>query len=137
MLAFDFGERRVGVALGNTLVRHARPLATIDVQGTDARFAAIAALIDEWRPDALVVGVPLHADGREHAMTRRARRFGRQLAQRFGLPVSEADERYTTQEAAATIREARSGRAGREQRDAVAAQLILQAWFDEGGDVQR
>jgi putative Holliday junction resolvase len=137
VLAFDFGERRVGVAIGNTLVRHARALATIDAQATEARFAAITSLIEEWRPDALVVGVPLHADGSEHAMTRRARRFARQLAERFRLPVAEADERYTTQEAASLVKQARGGRAGREQRDAVAAQVILQAWLDEGGVATR
>jgi len=131
VLAFDFGTRRIGVAIGNTLMRVARPLTTIDAQATDARFDAIAALIGEWQPDQLVVGVPVHDDGTEHEMTARARRFARQLAGRFRLPVVETDERHTTQEAAAALaRSGDGGRAGRAKRDEVAAQVILQAWFD-------
>jgi putative Holliday junction resolvase len=97
-LAFDFGARRVGVATGNTLTRHAEPLRTLAVEG-DARFDAIERLIAEWQPHALVVGVPFHPDGAEHDNTRRARRFARQLHGRFGLAVHEVDERYTTTEA--------------------------------------
>ena len=97
-LAFDFGTRRVGVAVGNSLLRQAQPLKTVAAEG-DARFDAIQALVNEWQPDALVVGVPFHPDGAEHDNTRRARRFGRQLHGRFRLPVNEVDERYTTTEA--------------------------------------
>ena len=129
VLAFDFGTRRLGVAVGNTLVRVAHPLDTIDDERMDTRFAAIAALIDEWQPKLLVVGVPVPADGTEHAMTQRARRFARQLEGRFGLPVAEADERGTTQDAACSLRG--TGRRGRASRDEVAAQLILQGYFDE------
>lgn len=114
-LAFDFGTRRVGVASGNTLLRRASGLKTIAAEG-DARFEAIARLIAEWQPDALVVGVPFHPDGAEHDNTRRARRFARQLQGRFGLPVHEVDERYTTTEALA---------AGARDADAAAAALIL------------
>jgi putative Holliday junction resolvase len=131
VLAFDFGTRRIGVAIGNTLVGVAHPLVTIDAAAADARFAAIASLIREWQPDQLVVGVPVHADGREHAMTSRARRFARQLAGRFRLPVVEADERYSTQDAASALqRSGEGGRPGRDKRDEIAAQVILQAWFD-------
>jgi len=94
-LAFDYGLKRVGVASGNTLLRQAQPLRTIAAEG-DARFTQIAALIAEWRPDALVVGVPFHPDGAEHDNTLRARRFARQLQGRFKLPVHEVDERYST-----------------------------------------
>ena len=97
-LAFDFGTRRIGVASGNSLTRSAAPLGTIAAQG-EARFEAIGRLIAEWQPAALVVGVPLHPDGAAHVNTARARRFGRQLQARFGLPVHEVDERYTTTEA--------------------------------------
>jgi putative Holliday junction resolvase len=136
VLAFDFGTRRIGVAIGNTVVRVARPLATIDADAREARFGAIAALVGEWQPDRLVVGIPVHADGTEHAMTRRARRFARQLAGRFRLPVAEVDERHTTQAAASSLHGSRNGgRSGRDRRDAVAAQIILQAWFDEHGAV--
>ena len=115
-LAFDFGTRRVGVASGNTLLGLAQPLRTIAAEG-EARFAAIAALLREWQPDALVVGVPLHPDGAPHEQTRRARRFANQLRGRFGLAVHEVDERYTTTEALA---------AGASDADAAAAALILE-----------
>ena len=114
-LAFDFGTRRVGVATGNTLTRNATPLRTLASMG-DARFEAIAALIKEWQPDALVVGVPFHPDGAPHDNTGRARRFARQLHGRFQLTVHEVDERYSTTEAA-------SG--GARDLDAASAAIIL------------
>jgi putative Holliday junction resolvase len=98
-LAFDFGLKRVGVASGNTVLGAAHALTTISDEG-DRRFARIEALIAEWQPDALVVGVPFHPDGAEHDNTRRARRSARQLHGRFRLPVHEVDERYSTTEAA-------------------------------------
>ena len=132
VLAFDFGTRRIGVAVGNTLTRLAQPLTTIDIDRDDERFAAIAALLDEWQPDVLVVGIPVHADGSAHAMTVRARRFARELSERFRLPVKLADERLTTQLAQTTLDEAGAGgRKGRAVRDQVAAQMILQGWFDD------
>ena len=114
-LAFDFGLRRVGVASGNSVTRQATPMKTVAAEG-EQRFAEIARLIAQWQPDALVVGVPYHPDGAEHDNTRRARRFARQLLGRFGLPVHEVDERYTTVEALA---------AGAADADAAAAALIL------------
>ena len=120
-LSFDFGTRRVGVAVGNTLLKQAQPLKTVAAEG-DARFAALAALIDEWRPDALVVGVPFHPDGAEHENTVRARRFARQLHGRFHLAVHEVDERYTTTEALAM---------GAADADAAAAALILDQFLRE------
>ena len=120
-LTFDFGSKRVGVASGNTLMRQASPLRTVAAEG-DARFAAIGKLIAEWRPDALVVGVPFHPDGAEHDNTRRARRFARQLHGRFALPVHEVDERYTTVEAIAS---------GAADVDAASAALILDQFFRE------
>ena len=134
VLAFDFGTRRIGVALGNALTRIARPLTMIDREASAARFEAIASLIDEWRPDILIVGRPLHADGSEHEMTARAERFARQLSGRFGLQVTCVDERYTTLAADAELAGAGvRGRWRKAARDAVAAQLILQSWFDETG----
>lgn len=120
-LSFDFGTRRVGVASGNALTRTATPLTTVAAEG-DARFDTIARLIGEWRPDALVVGVPRHPDGAPHDNTRRAERFARQLAGRFGLPVHEVDERYTTTEAHAL---------GAADADAAAAALILEQYLRE------
>ena len=132
VLAFDFGTRKIGVALGNTLLRSARALTTIRAESSDVRFAAIAALIEEWSPVQLVVGAPVHADGTAHDMTRRAERFARQLEGRFGLPVALVDERYTTRVAAAQLAsEGIRGEARRAVQDEVAATLILQAWFDE------
>jgi putative Holliday junction resolvase len=132
VLAFDFGTRRIGVAVGNTLTRRAHPLTTIEGERNDERFAAIAALVAEWQPGMLVVGLPTHADGSAHDMTLRAQRFARQLDGRFGLPVAMVDERWTT-EAAQSAQDAAgaAGRKGRAVRDQVAAQLILQSWFDE------
>ena len=118
-LAFDFGAKRVGVASGNSLTRSATPLSTVAVQG-EARLEAIARLVAEWRPTALVVGVPFHPDGTAHVNTERARRFGRQLKARFGLPVHEVDERYTTTEAKA---------AGAPDLDAASAALILEQFL--------
>jgi len=115
-LAFDFGTRRVGVATGNSLTRTATPLTTVAAEG-EARMAAIAALVAEWQPAALVVGVPRHPDGAAHANTARARRFGRELQARFGLPVHEVDERYTTTDAK---------RAGAVDLDAAAAAILLE-----------
>lgn len=135
ILAFDFGLRRIGVAIGTTRLRTARPLTTIDAEDNARRFAAIGALVEEWQPERLVVGVPLHADGTPHDMTARAQRFARQLAGRYGVPVLEMDERYTSELARSTLRAAgRGGREDRALRDAVAAQIILQAYLDAPHD---
>jgi putative Holliday junction resolvase len=120
-LAFDYGTKRVGVATGNTLLRSATPLQTVALEG-ETRFAAIASLIAAWQPDELVVGVPRHPDGTPHDMTARARRFARQLQGRFGLPVNEVDERYTTTEALS---------AGAPDVDAASAALVLDQFFAE------
>lgn len=118
-LAFDFGLKRTGVAVGNRLTRSATPLPTIRAEG-DARWSLVAARIADWRPDALVVGVPFHPDGAEHDNTLRARKFARQLRGRFQLPVHEVDERYSTTEAQA---------AGARDADAGAAVIILEQFL--------
>jgi putative Holliday junction resolvase len=115
LIAFDPGTRRVGVAVGNTLLRQGQALTTIDATG-DARWATIARILAEWQPQALVVGVPRHPDGAPHAMTATAQRFARQLRGRHKLPVHEVDERYTTTEAAAE---------GSRDVDAGAAAILL------------
>ncbi len=127
-LSFDFGTRRTGVACGNTLLRQARPLTTVAAEG-DARFAPIAKLIAEWQPDALVVGIPFHPDGAPHDNTRKAQRFARQLHGRFGLPVHEVDERYTTTEALAQAAQAAFGHRGAADADAAAAAIILDQYL--------
>ncbi len=121
LLAFDFGLKRTGVAAGNTLTRSAEPLRSISAEG-DARFEPIARLIAEWQPAALVVGIPFHPDGAPHDNTRRAQRFARQLHGRFGLPVHEVDERWSTTEALA---------AGAADADAAAAAILLEQYFRE------
>lgn len=122
VLAFDFGLKRIGVAIGNTLLREARPLTVIAAATNDAKFAAIAALIEEWKPDRCIVGLPLHPDGAEHEMTARCRRFGNQLNGRFGVPVVLVDERYSS----AVIGQRRG-----ERIDDQAAAIILQQYFNE------
>ncbi len=138
VLAFDFGTRRIGVAVGNTLTRAARPLTTIDAQAAEARYDAVAALVREWRPERLIVGLPTHADGAPHAMTALAKDFAAAIGKRHVLPVDLVDERWTSEVARDELAAAgRGGRTGRAMRDEKAAQIILQAWFDEAYDVRR
>lgn len=132
VLGFDFGLMRIGVAVGDVSIGVARPLETIHGESNKQKFGAIAALILEWQPGALAVGVPLHLDGTEHEMTLRCRKFSRQLEGRFGLPVALVDERLTSEAASQDLRA--MGIAGRRQKavlDQVAAQLILQTYLDE------
>lgn len=106
LLAFDFGEKRIGVAVGNTLTGAAEPLATLTELSVDERFARIGKLLQEWQPARLVVGRPLHPDGAPHHVTALAEKFARRLAGRFGLPVSLVDERYSSVAAQARMNEA-------------------------------
>ena len=132
MLAFDFGTKRIGIAIGNTLLRRANPLTTITEEKTEPRFAAIAALLVEWQPGALVVGLPSNDDGTPHELTALCRRFANRLKGRFKLPTILLDERYTSLAASAQLNE--EGIHGRKQKvllDQYAAQQILQAYFDE------
>lgn len=131
VLAFDFGLKRIGVAVGETLLGRANALTTLEAETNEARFAAIARLIEEWQPALLVVGIPFSLDGAEHEMTARCRRFANQLHGRFGLPVALADERLTSAAAEAELREAGLDWKSRKGRvDALAAQHILQDYFD-------
>jgi putative Holliday junction resolvase len=131
VLAFDFGEKRIGVAVGDSVVGIAHPLQTIHAESNDARFAAIAALIAEWNPSQLVVGLPSHLDGTEHALSLLCRKFANRLHGRFDLPVTLVDERLTSAEASQSLKQAGIG--GRRQKpmlDQVAAQHILQSFLD-------
>ncbi|MCE7913828.1 MAG: Holliday junction resolvase RuvX [Nitrosomonas sp. PRO4] len=132
VLAFDFGKKRIGVAMGNTMLRNARPLVTIDNEVTARCFMAISELIATWQPVLFVVGLPLHSDGTAHELTRLSQRFARRLTGRFNIGVILKDERYTSETASAMLRE--SGITGRKQKvflDQIAAQQILQSFFDE------
>lgn len=139
VLAFDFGTRRIGVAMGNTTLGIAHPLVTIDSEVTERRFAMIAELIETWQPVVLlVVGLPVHSDGTAHELTHLSQRFARRLLGRFNIKVILQDERYTSQTASAALREA--GITGRNQKsmlDQVAAQQILQSFFDEQHAITR
>lgn len=132
-LAFDFGEARIGVAEGDAEVGTAHPLATVTGEGNDAKFAAIAKLVSEWQPRQLVVGLPAHTDGSEHELTRLCRKFGRRLHGRFGLPVYWVDERLSSLYAESLLAEAQVfGRKQKAVLDQVAAQAILQGFFEGG-----
>jgi putative Holliday junction resolvase len=132
VIAFDFGDRYVGVAVGETATASAHPLATIDAASNDERFEAIAKLVDEWKPAVAVVGLPLNEDGTPHEATARAKRFAQRVGGRFRLPVVLVDERFTSVEAAARLADAgRKGRAAKHELHPVAAQLILRSYFDD------
>lgn len=132
LLAFDFGTKRIGIAVGNTLLRQAYPLTTIADEKTGTRFARIEALLKEWQPSALVVGLPGNDDGSPHELTALCRRFANRLKGRFKLPTILLDERYTSLAASAQLK--KEGIYGMKQKtliDQYAAQQILQAYFDE------
>lgn len=122
ILAFDFGLKRIGTAIGNELSHTARPLKIINAEANDTRFSEIGVLIKEWQPAKLVVGLPSYPDGTEHEMTRRCKRFANQLRGRFPLEVIMVDERYSS-----SVLHFQRGKAD----DAHAAALILQQYFDE------
>jgi putative Holliday junction resolvase len=130
VLAFDFGMKRIGVAVGETATRTAHPLLTLANRG--AILGEVAVLIAEWRPVLLLVGLPTHADGTPHTMTARARGFASRLRGQFPLPVQLVDERFTTREASSALREASASATTRKDaRDAIAAQIMLQAYLDQ------
>ncbi|AQV95303.1 Holliday junction DNA helicase RuvA [Cupriavidus necator] len=124
VLAFDYGEKKIGVALGNFITREARALIILPNITVEGRFEAVAALIQEWNPVQLIVGMPVNPEGGEQPSMKLARRFGNQLNGRFGLPVEWVDERYTSR--AASMAGARRG-----ELDAEAARIILQQYFDQ------
>ena len=122
VLGFDFGLKRIGVAVGNSLLKQAQPLTVITAATNDAKFAAIAALVQEWQPARCVVGLPSHPDGAEHEMTVRCRRFANQLNGRFGVATVMVDERYSS-----VVIPHRRG----DVIDAEAAAIILQQYFND------
>jgi putative Holliday junction resolvase len=131
VLAFDFGEKRIGVAVGELELGLAHPLVTVSGEATKNRFDAIAKLIEEWEPVRLIVGLPVHPDGAEHKLTNLSKRFARQLEGRFKIGTRLVDERYTSATASMGLREA--GIKWKKQKlviDQVAAQQILQSYFD-------
>ena len=134
ILAFDFGEKFTGVAVGEASVGMAHPLDLITAASNAARMDEIAGLVAEWKPGALVVGLPLSMDGTEHELTRRCRRFARQLEALFGVQVRLVDERLSSTAAEEALRTA--GKGGRKHKlhtHQVSAQIILQSYFDDPG----
>jgi len=132
VLCFDFGKQRIGVAIGEHLLATANPLMTIDNESNEIRFEAISKLIKEWRPKLLVVGLPLSLDDVETSITQLCKKFARRLNGRFNLPVILIDERYSSVEASDLLSQSGiKGRAQKEMLDQVAAQTILQSYFDE------
>ena len=131
VLAFDFGERRIGIAVGEHLIQSANPLVTIDNESNEVRFNTITALVKEWQPKLLVVGLPLSLDGSENEVTQLCKKFARRLNGRFNLPVVLIDERYSSAEASQLLNQTGiKGRAQKVMLDQVAAQTILRSYFD-------
>ena len=133
VLAFDYGEKFIGVAVGSTQSGLAQALTTVNATKKGPDWAEITGLIAEWEPDWLVVGLPLNMDGTESELTRAARRFGDRLKGRYNLPVHMVDERLTTIAAKTMLTD--SGRSGKRQHkpdiDKLAAQAILQSFFED------
>lgn len=131
VLAFDYGEKRIGVAVGETALGIASPLGAIRAESNDARFAQIAKLVSEWHPAAFVVGRPRHSDGSAHEVAKLAEKFGRRLSARHRLPVVFVDETLTSAAAGQALREARTRARRPGDLDAMAATLILQSYLDD------
>ena len=137
LLGFDFGLRQIGVSVGQTLTASARPLCILDAKSGQPNWQQVTALIDEWMPDYLVVGLPLHMDGSEGASAQSARKFAARLHGRFGCRVELQDERLSSIEARSQLKNmhttnGNSARVAHNKIDAVAAALILQSWLDSG-----
>lgn len=134
LLALDFGLRRIGVATGSPLTGTASPLTTVSAADGVPNWATLDALIEEWRPDLLIVGLPRNTDGSESEMSSRARNFAAELEQRYGIVISLADERYTSAEAETILKQqrqsgARNKRIKKEDVDSMAATLIAESWM--------
>jgi len=133
LLGFDFGEKRIGIAVGQTLTGSVNPLTTLAAINQKPDWDGIGALIEEWRPALLIVGLPLHMDGSEQELTQRAKRFGNQLKGRYNLPVEWVDERLSSDEAERLLREQGKKRSNKADIDKLAAALILQSWLEQHG----
>jgi len=132
VLGFDFGEQRIGVASGQTITAQASPLTTLKAVQQKPDWQAIARLIEQWRPDALIVGIPTYLDGSDSDMTKRARRFRRQLEGRFNLPTFEVNESLTSFEAEQALKEnKKSGKHNKQDIDKMAAAIIVQSWLEQ------
>ena len=132
LLAFDYGKQRIGIAVGQTLTSSVTPLTTLKAVKQKPDWGAIQRLIEEWQPDLLIVGLPLHMDGSEQQLTEEARRFGHKLKGRYNLPVEWMDERLTSHEAEEILRQQGGKmRSDKQDIDKIAASLILQSWLTQ------
>ena len=137
VMAFDPGEKYIGVAVGQTVTGYANPLSSLKAKDWQPDWAQIKALLEEWRPDQIVVGKPLNMDGSESETSQRAKKFANRLHGRFGLPVDLWDERLSSFEARGEILESRGGREFRSQNvDSISARLILESWMRSQSDAQ-
>ena len=134
VLGFDVGSKRIGVAVGNTLTRSARPIAVVDVREREPDWSALQRLVDAWHPQRFIVGEPLTLDGGKQPMTRAARRFAQDAAQRFAVPATLVDERSSSREASSRFadqrRDGTARRRDADDIDALAAQIIIERWFE-------
>jgi putative Holliday junction resolvase len=133
LIGFDFGERRIGVAVGETSTRIANPLGAIEERANEERFRAIGRIVDEWQPVGFVVGRPRHSDDSEHAIAKLAEKFARRLESRYHLPVEFIDETLTSAIAESELREIRTRASRKSDVDALAAAMILQSYLDALG----
>ena len=129
VLGFDYGTKRIGVAVGQTVTRTATSLIILKANHGTPQWREITHILNEWHPDALVVGIPLHMDSSSQPLTRAATTFGQQLHKRYQLPVYGADERLTTKESQSLIQDAPT-KTGPRYVDAIAARIILQSWLN-------
>lgn len=136
VLGFDYGTRRIGIAVGQTLTRSATPLSTVENRGQEPDWTEIDHIVKQWQPQLIVVGMPYHADGTENALSERCRTFGEQLEQRYGVQTAWVDERLTSAEAERILQHQAQHR-GRKKKsldkseiDKLAAKLIVESWFN-------
>ena len=136
ILGFDFGTKRIGIAIGQEVTGTANPLSTVTAIKHKPDWDSISKIIKEWQPDLLVVGLPLHMDGTEQTMTQAARRFSNQLNGRYQIPIALMDERLSSNEAEIILNE-QSGFTDKAQIDMISAQLILQSWMSQKEDEEK
>jgi putative Holliday junction resolvase len=132
VIGFDFGQKRIGVAVGNNISKTAQALITIDSSSNNQKFEAIQKIIEEWQPISIVVGVPFNVDGSEHKVTNLSKKFAKQLEQKYSLPTHLIDERYTPIEASHEIKDKKIDLKKKKLLiDQIAAKIILQSYLDQ------
>jgi len=132
VLGFDFGQKRIGIAVGNNISKTARALTTIDSLSNNQKFEVIQKIIEEWQPVSIVVGVPFNVDGSEHRITNLSKKFAKQLEQKYSLPTHLIDERYTSIEASHEIKDKKIDLKKKKLLiDQIAAKIILQSYLDQ------